>query len=231
VTFNYPQQQYLLDLIESWPEGLVPLMQKEHEPLFIKNIENVQGDERDIILISTGYGKDESGAFRYNFGLLNRDGGERRLNVAITRARKKMVLVSSIQPDDLPGFPQTGGPDLLARFITYVKQNEQASADLNSQKASFTLPLSHSEILEAYPEGLIGFGSVTLGADYCITSNKPSLLLDSGYFTPFESIWEMWVSRPERYESSGYKSLIFNSAQAHYLSSWIKQDINQLIVT
>jgi len=231
VTFNYPQQQYLLDLIESWPEGLVPLMQKEHEPLFIKNIENVQGDERDIILISTGYAKDESGAFRYSFGLLNREGGERRLNVAITRARKKMVLVSSIQPEDLPGFPPTGGPDLLARFITYVKQNEQASADLNSQKASFTLPLSHSEILEAFPVGLTGFGSITLGADYCITSNKPSLLLDSGYFTPFESIWEMWVSRPERYESSGYKSLIFNSAQAHYLSSWIKQDINQLIVT
>lgn len=59
------------------------------EPVFIKNLENVQGDERDVILFSVGYGPDENGKVSMNFGPLNRDGGWRRLNVAISRARKE----------------------------------------------------------------------------------------------------------------------------------------------
>ena len=64
------------------------------EPVVVKNLETVQGDERDVILIGIGYGPTEPGAGRMsmNFGPLNRDGGWRRLNVAITRARREMVL-------------------------------------------------------------------------------------------------------------------------------------------
>ena len=57
------------------------------EPFFVKNLENIQGDERDVILISVGYGKDANGYMAMNFGPLSSDGGERRLNVLITRAR------------------------------------------------------------------------------------------------------------------------------------------------
>jgi superfamily I DNA and/or RNA helicase len=63
---------------------------------FVKNVENVQGDERDMIIFSSTFGRDKDGSFRRQFGLLSQTGGERRLNVAITRAREKVVLVTSL---------------------------------------------------------------------------------------------------------------------------------------
>jgi very-short-patch-repair endonuclease len=63
---------------------------------FVKNLENVQGDERDVMIFSVGYGRDEAGKLTMNFGPLNREGGERRLNVAITRARQRVELVTSV---------------------------------------------------------------------------------------------------------------------------------------
>ena len=71
------------------------------EGFFVKNLETVQGDERDVILLSVGYGRDAQGKIALNFGPLNREGGARRLNVAVTRARRKLILVSSIQARDL----------------------------------------------------------------------------------------------------------------------------------
>ena len=69
--------------------------------LFVKNLENVQGDERDVIIFSTGFAKTASGVLPLNFGPLNRTGGERRLNVAITRARRRVMVFSSFEPEDL----------------------------------------------------------------------------------------------------------------------------------
>jgi superfamily I DNA and/or RNA helicase len=63
---------------------------------FVKNLENVQGDERDVMIFSVGYGRDENGKLTMNFGPLNREGGERCLNAAITRARQRVEVVSSI---------------------------------------------------------------------------------------------------------------------------------------
>lgn len=73
----------------------------EHEPFFVKNLENIQGDERDVIFISVGYGKDPSGYMAMSFGPLSADGGERRLNVLITRARMRCEVFSSITADDI----------------------------------------------------------------------------------------------------------------------------------
>src|SRR5581483_490511 len=71
------------------------------ERLFIKNLENVQGDERDLILFSITYGKDVAGRMAMNFGPINQECGQRRLNVAITRARTGVTIFSSIHPDDI----------------------------------------------------------------------------------------------------------------------------------
>lgn len=71
------------------------------EPVFIKNLENVQGDERDVILFSVGYGPDVNGRVSLNFGPLNRDGGERRLNVAVSRARYEMKVFSTLRADQI----------------------------------------------------------------------------------------------------------------------------------
>ena len=104
VTFNSEQQRLIEDLLDharsQYPE-IEWAFSKEHipEPVFVKNLETVQGDERDIILFSVTYGPDQAGHVTMNFGPLNREGGERRLNVAVTRARSQMIVFSTLHPD------------------------------------------------------------------------------------------------------------------------------------
>ncbi|CAG8437264.1 6931_t:CDS:2 [Ambispora leptoticha] len=93
ITFNTKQRDLLEDIIEK--------QKKKVNNLFVRNLEEVQGDERDIIIFSVGYGPNEEGKFIHNFGPLNREGGEKRLNVAITRAREKVIVVTSILPSQL----------------------------------------------------------------------------------------------------------------------------------
>ena len=104
VTFNTEQQGLIEDLLDkarSANPHIEPAFSTEHtlEPVFVKNLETVQGDERDVILFSVTYGPDQSGHVTMNFGPLNRDGGERRLNVALTRARSEMIVFSTLSPD------------------------------------------------------------------------------------------------------------------------------------
>ena len=92
----------------------------EDKSLFIKNIENVQGDERDIIIFSMGYAKNESGQVMRRFGWLNHEGGQNRLNVAITRAKQKIYFVSSLYPEEFKVEDLTSvGPKLLKDFMRY----------------------------------------------------------------------------------------------------------------
>ena len=91
------------------------------EPFFVKNLENVQGDERDVMLISVGYGRIASGSMRKNFGPLNREGGERRLNVLITRARRRCEVHANFTADDLD-LSRSGarGVEALKTFLQYA---------------------------------------------------------------------------------------------------------------
>ena len=91
------------------------------ERFFIKNIERVQGDERDNIILSVGYHKDANGRLPYRFGPLLQDGGERRLNVAVTRARSRLTLISSFDHRDMdPGRSTARGVELLRRYLEYA---------------------------------------------------------------------------------------------------------------
>ena len=92
------------------------------ERFFIKNIERVQGDERDAIILSAGYcGRNADGSLALNFGALNQDGGHRRLNVAVTRARSRVTFVSSFSHHDIaPGRSKARGVELLRQYIEYV---------------------------------------------------------------------------------------------------------------
>lgn len=93
------------------------------EPFFIKNLENVQGDERDTIIFSIGYAKDNHGVMYMNFGPLSREGGYRRLNVAITRAKYNVKLVGSIQAADIDlDKTSAEGVKLLRSYIEYAQQ-------------------------------------------------------------------------------------------------------------
>ena len=102
------------------------------EPFFVKNLENVQGDERDVILISNGYGKVEGGYMPMNFGPLNKDGGERRLNVLITRARQRCEIYSNFVAADLDMRRTSAqGVKSLKTFLQYAQ-----TGDLDVPRAS-----------------------------------------------------------------------------------------------
>ena len=102
VTLNTQQRELILDKLEILPGAVRRAFNRDVDPVFVKNLENVQGDERDTILFSLGFSPDPtSGVLRLNFGPVMTDGGERRLNVAITRARHEVVLFSSFQPEDI----------------------------------------------------------------------------------------------------------------------------------
>jgi very-short-patch-repair endonuclease len=91
------------------------------EAFFVKNLERVQGDERDAVILSVGYGKTADGRLLYRFGPLLQQGGERRLNVAITRAKQRMTLVSSFAHSDMdPGRSQAKGVHLLTSYLEYA---------------------------------------------------------------------------------------------------------------
>lgn len=95
------------------------------EPFFVKNLENIQGDERDVIYISVGYGRDSSGSMSMNFGPLSNDGGERRLNVLITRAKQRCEIFSSITDDDIDLNRATGfGPRALKTYLAYARTGQ-----------------------------------------------------------------------------------------------------------
>ena len=94
-------------------------------PFFVKNLETVQGDERDVIFISIGYGKTKDGRFFQNFGPVSREGGERRLNVLFTRAKKRCKVFSSIRDTDIQHKKaHNKGPRLLRSFLKYAETGE-----------------------------------------------------------------------------------------------------------
>jgi very-short-patch-repair endonuclease len=97
------------------------LLERNDEPLFVKNLERVQGDERDVIILSVGYGKLPDGRMRYNFGPINQQGGERRLNVAVTRARSRMCVVSSFSATEMdPARLHSDGAKMLSDYLAYA---------------------------------------------------------------------------------------------------------------
>lgn len=88
---------------------------------FVKNLETVQGDERDVIILSVGYGPDATGKVYANFGPINLAGGYRRLNVAVTRARMRLELVTSISASDISGTSESEGARHLRRYLDYAE--------------------------------------------------------------------------------------------------------------
>jgi very-short-patch-repair endonuclease len=131
VTFNQTQQSLIATLLEARRRSNSQLdkvlAQKVSEELFIKNLENVQGDERDIILFSITYGPDAAGKVTMNFGPLNSEGGHRRLNVAISRARHGIVIYSTLKPEqiDLARVRAAGVRD-LKHYLEFAQRGPRA---------------------------------------------------------------------------------------------------------
>lgn len=158
VTFSIVQQSLIEDLLSDFfvlHPDIEMLALDGKEPLFIKNLENVQGDERDVILFSVGYGPDAEGRVSMNFGPLNRAGGERRLNVAVSRARYEMIIFSTLRSDmiDLNRTSSIGVAG-LKRFLEYAEKGEKRSVSY----AAVGLPDEEASIEKLVAERLRSLG-------------------------------------------------------------------------
>ncbi|MCL2630483.1 MAG: AAA domain-containing protein [Firmicutes bacterium] len=154
VTFNVEQKEYIEDMLDAealkTPQFAKQLSQEKNRvengedlSIFVKNLENVQGEERDIIIFSIGYARNEGDKIVAQFGPLSMDGGENRLNVAITRAKKRIFVVTSVEPEELDRMEQSKnkGPRLLKRYLQYIR----AVSNGNQDEVKSVLATLHKE--------------------------------------------------------------------------------------
>lgn len=131
ITFNIQQQELILDLLDAErranPSFEWFFEDEREEPLIVKNLENIQGDERDIMLFSLTFGADKAGKMTMNFGPMNKDGGEKRLNVAVTRARSELHVFASFTADQIDlGRTRAVGVAHLKNFLDYAERGPAA---------------------------------------------------------------------------------------------------------
>ena len=136
VTFNVKQQALIENLLmrlyqkdpalDEWANG-------GDDPLFVKNLENVQGDERDAILFSITYGPDENGRISMNFGPINQEGGGKRLNVAFSRSRVSMTIFASMRPEDMK--VTENSPEGVVAFRDFLVYAERGGAGVRAEGA------------------------------------------------------------------------------------------------
>lgn len=164
VSFSQVQQNLIEDMLieelNKYPELEEKAFQSS-EPIFIKNLENVQGDERDIILFSIGYGPDKNGNVSMNFGPLNNQGGERRLNVAVSRARYEMIIFSTLRSEQIDlKRTKSKGVEGLKRFLEFAERgiSPVPAVQVQPQEQSNLISLIAQELtLRGYKvESLVG---------------------------------------------------------------------------
>ena len=169
ITFNTEQQSCIADFIDkeaSKDPSFRSAMLKERRriengedtSIFIKNLENVQGDERDIIIFSIGYAENADGKVYTNFGSLSSEGGENRLNVAITRAKTKVIVVTSIEPELLKvEAAKNQGPKLLKKYLAYARAVSKGDA---AEVSAILSELDSAEQLQKDTEIMTSVASV-----------------------------------------------------------------------
>ncbi|CAN5298773.1 DUF3320 domain-containing protein [soil metagenome] len=136
VTFNQPQQKLIIAMLEQLGDDAVDeaMASDNSEGLLIRNLEDVQGQERDVILFSVAFSKNARGDLPLNFGPLNRAGGERRLNVAVTRARRQVIVFCSFEPSDLKVESSSSlGLRHLRTYLELAKFGPESSGAVSSQ--------------------------------------------------------------------------------------------------
>lgn len=236
VTFNNEQKEYIEDMLDAEADKVAifrkQLFQEENRTengenlsIFVKNLENVQGDERDIIIFSIGYAKNDYDRVVAQFGSLSMDGGENRLNVAITRAKKKIYVVTSIEPEELDNVETTknNGPKLLKKYLQYARavsggNNSEVRAVLGTFNAGKKIAKPIGAYEERIKQGLESMG-YTVYTNLGNTSYKLSLGVydnelgrfvlgiecDYQAYGSSESVLERDVYRIKFLESRGWK--------------------------
>lgn len=237
ITFNTEQENAIEDAIDeecqkdsAFRDAFIREQNRkennEDTSIFIKNLENVQGDERDIIIFSIGYARNEYGKVVAHFGPLSVEGGENRLNVAITRAKEKIYVITSIEPEELVvEGTKNAGPKIFKSYLKYVravsnKKNKETQFILDSFKPS--LPQAQADEVVNQLEYEIKEALVKLGysvetnlgntdyklslAVYDKTKDRYLLGIECDYaaFKSSDSILERDVYRNKFLESRGW---------------------------
>ena len=237
ITFNTEQENAIEDAIDeecqkdsAFRDAFIREQNRkennEDTSIFIKNLENVQGDERDIIIFSIGYARNEYGKVVAHFGPLSVEGGENRLNVAITRAKEKIYVITSIEPEELVvEGTKNAGPKIFKSYLKYVravsnKKNKETQFILDSFKPS--LPQTQTDEVVNQLEYEIKEALVKLGysvetnlgntdyklslAVYDKTKDRYLLGIECDYaaFKSSDSILERDVYRNKFLESRGW---------------------------
>ena len=157
VTLNVKQRDLIAELLEERLRGVRDAdpfrdhWEKAGQPLFIKNLENVQGDERDAIIISTTFGKPPgSSAVRQNFGPISRQGGWRRLNVLFTRAKKSVTVYTSLRPEDIKiDGATTEGTKALRNYLEYVRSGTLTTVAETGREPDSDFEISVIDMLQS----------------------------------------------------------------------------------
>lgn len=157
VTFSSAQKNTITELLELARRTDVPLdtflREGQSEDLFVKNIENVQGDERDVILVSVGYGPTIAGGrlTSMTFGPVNGEGGERRLNVLFTRARIRCEVFASFDPGDIDSSRVSrDGPRILRRFLEFAKSGKLDEAVITGEEADTPFEEDVADVIRSF---------------------------------------------------------------------------------
>lgn len=161
VTFNTEQQSLIEDLLDDErrrdPSIEAHFLETQLEPVFVKNLESVQGDERDIMYFSITYGPGVDGTMPMNFGPMNQQGGERRLNVAITRARQELRVFGSFRPEqmDLSRTQALGVRD-LKHYLEFAEKGARALGEIVSGSlGDFDSPFEQAVAIALHEKGWI----------------------------------------------------------------------------
>jgi hypothetical protein len=234
VTFNSRQQIHIIDFLEEFAldnNFILP------DSLIVKNIENIQGDEKDIIIFSTVYARDISGKLKLSFGSLNAEGGENRLNVAITRAKEKIYLVTSIASQQLKtDDTKNKGPKLFKSYLEYANQvSEGTFRNEPMERGGFNkkwyLKNKIKEFEKDLPHGTKIDDSLPFADLSIIKNGKHQAVIftdDDLYFNDI-SVKESHVYNPFTLKYKNWKSEAFSSRSYWLNKGKVKDQLLRLI--
>ncbi len=237
VAFSKEQQSEIeetLDRLASYDPEFEALLEEEYlrmdedqyNGLFVKNLENVQGDERDIIIMSVCYGYNPNGRMLMNFGPVNRRGGEKRLNVIFSRAKEHMVVVTSIEPNEIKN-DYNEGANYFKKFLTYAqhisnnKLNEantildglNLTQNFSAIKSEKLMSLQLKSALEARGHQVdLSIGQSHFRCDLGIRSQKQDkydvgILIDHEAHYENKNVLEQYCQRPQILDAFGWKTI------------------------
>nr|WKN36219.1 AAA domain-containing protein [Tunicatimonas sp. TK19036] len=239
ITFNAKQQ----DLIRDRVEQAILNDANGKEPKFIKNIENVQGDECDIIIFSMAYAPNEQGKVVLQFGSLNAAGGENRLNVAVTRARERIYVVTSLLPEQLNvENTKNQGPKMLKEYLEYAYgvskgQYRTALPELSDHHAEWFLHKHlQSWAKEDSPdmdlEKKLPFADLTITEELPERTHYVGLLnTDDDLYFQSPSAKEAHAYRHYLYQEKNWKFKNIYSRQYWQNARHVQEEINRFVQT